>query len=123
MKEVGKDIKPVDTSHLIRSGDFCEVVSGMFKDDGLKRGNYVYVAGHKTLPISQEDMYTQRVMFLCHKANKEGSISMEEGFFLIDPSSLMKVDGKKQRRMSETLSQQIEESKLAMSESPSEHSN
>lgn len=110
----------IDTSHLIGQGDFCEIVSTEFKDDGLKRGNYVFVAGQRAFPISEEDMYTQRIVFLCHKCDRKGELDMKAGFYLIDPNSLLKLPEDKQERMYEVFENQIEKTQLVMEDSPSE---
>lgn len=106
----------IQISHLIKPHDFCEIVSEEFKDDGLKRGNYVYVAGQRAFPVSEGDMYTQRVMFICHKANRKGEISLEEGFFLIDPRSLFKLDDETQEKLMYGLEDQIERERFLHAE-------
>lgn len=110
----------IDVAHLIQQGDFCEIVSTEFKDDGLKRGNYVFVAGQRAFPISEDDMYTQRIVFMCHKCNRKGVLDMEAGFFLIDPASLMKLPEDKQEKLYAGFEAQIEHARLITEDSPSE---
>lgn len=77
----------------IKNGDFCEIVTDKFIHNDVKRGHIIYVAGHKALPVSDEDPYTQRIKFLVHLYNsKERTMGKE--LYLIDPSSIMPVDVK-----------------------------
>jgi hypothetical protein len=80
----------------IQSGDFCEIVSDKFTDQGIKRGHVVYVAGHKALPISEEDPYTQRIKFLVHLYNLH-DFSMGKEIYLMDPNSILPFDENKQK--------------------------
>jgi hypothetical protein len=76
---------------FIRNGDFCEVVSDKFVEEGIKRGHVVYVAGHKALPISEEDPYTQRIKFFVHVYNPH-MYEMSKEIYLMDPNSLQRHD-------------------------------
>jgi hypothetical protein len=78
---------------FIRNGNFCEVVSDKFVEEGIKRGHIVYVAGHKALPISEEDPYTQRIKFFVHLYN-EHERTMSKDIYLMDPNSMLPVDVK-----------------------------
>ena len=79
----------METGKLIRVGDFCEVVSDKFIEHGVKRGHVVYVAGHKALPISESDPYTQRIKFLVHLYNQH-SAKMGKEIYLMDAVSMMR---------------------------------
>lgn len=76
---------------FIMTGDFCEIVSDKFTDQGIKRGHVVYVAGHKALPISEEDPYTQRIKFFVHLYNPIKK-TMGNELYLMDANSLMAFD-------------------------------
>lgn len=77
-------------SRYIRNQDFCEVVTDKFEEHGVKRGHVVYVAGHKALPISEEDPYTQRIKFFTHLFNQHtGEIA--PALYLMDPMSILPV--------------------------------
>lgn len=91
--------------NYIKTGDFCEIVSDKFVEHGVKRGHIVYVAGHKALPISDEDPYTQRIKFFVHTYN-EHTHEMGKELYLMDPNSMMAVDVKAGERF-------LEEYKLA----------
>lgn len=77
--------------NFIRNGDFCEVVSDKFVEHGVKRGHVVYVAGHKALPISENDPYTQRIKLLVHIYN-DHTFEMGKELYLMDPNSLSRLD-------------------------------
>ncbi len=79
------------TGKFIQSGDFCEVVTDKFVEHGVKRGHVVYVAGHKALPISEEDPYTQRIKFLVHLYNDHTG-EMGRALYLMDPDSILRLD-------------------------------
>ena len=80
-------------TNLIRNGDFCEVVSDKFVEHGVKRGHVVYVAGHKALPIAENDPYTQRIKFLVHTYNHL-TFEMSKELYLMDPASIMRLGDK-----------------------------
>lgn len=81
---------------LIKHGDFCEVVTDKFVEQGTKRGHVVYVAGQKAIPENPEDLYTQRIKLLVHLMDREGHILTDKGIYLMDPDSLQKVKESKQ---------------------------
>lgn len=72
----------------IQNGDFCEVVTDKFTDQGVKRGHLVYVAGHKAIPEKEEDPYTQRIKFFVHLYNPIQK-TMSKELHLMDPSSIL----------------------------------
>lgn len=82
----------------IQSGDFCEIVSDKFTDQGIKRGHIVYVAGHKALPISEEDPYTQRIKFFVHLYDEQQK-RMGKEIYLMDANSILPLDEKVQEKM------------------------
>ena len=75
-------------TELIRVGNFCEIVTDKFTKEKIKRGHIVYVAGHKSLPISDEDPYTQRVKFFVHTYDAHDKLMGTE-LYLIDPNSIL----------------------------------
>lgn len=80
----------------IMTGDFCEIVTDKFVEEGIKRGHVVYVAGHKALPMSDEDPYTQRINFFVHIYNPH-TYEMGKGLYLMDPKSILPFDEEKQK--------------------------
>jgi hypothetical protein len=83
----------------IKNGDFCFLVTNKFaKTFGMNKGDKVYVAGHKALPISDSDPYTQRIKFFVHtyKDNKMG-----QELLLVDPRSIKRFDDETQATMLE----------------------
>ena len=89
-----------DTSKFIRTGDFCKLVSDKFEDNDVKRGHLLYVAGHKPLPISEEDPYTQRIKFFVHLVSKDGRIDTTK-LYLMDANSMQKVGSRKKKQLLE----------------------
>lgn len=82
------------TKRYIKSNDVCHIVSDKFIEQGVKRNQLVYVAGHRVLPIAENDPYTQRIKFLCQLLSKDGEL--DQKLYLIDPTSLSLVGKKKQ---------------------------
>lgn len=87
----------------IVSDDFCEVVVDHLKDDGLVRGQRVYIVGQRALPISEEDPYTQRIKFFAHILKDAKTMEFDQRMFLLDPSSLKKVGKKEQEKLTKRL--------------------
>ena len=87
---------------FIRNGDFAEIVTDKFFDQGVKRGRLVYIAGHRALPISENDPYTQRIKFMTHLLEDE-HVKPSLGLFIMDPDSLLKVDENKGKALLEIM--------------------
>lgn len=81
---------------LIKVGNFCEVVTDRLTDQGVKRGHIVYVAGHRVLPVSEGDPYTQRIKFLVHLTNM--GVKESDNLYLIDPNSIQPVSKSRQKK-------------------------
>ncbi len=94
----------MNTDKLIRSLDFCQIVSDKFADEiGVKRNHVVYVAGLKALPVSDEDPYTQRIKFFCHLV-KDDHVDATK-LYIVDPTSIQKVGKLKQKKLTQILSE------------------
>lgn len=89
--------KGFDPSKLINVHDFVKVIDTLNDrntTDGeaqdLKKGSVLYVGAVKSLPIDENDFYTQRIHFLCHTFDKDvGSVDSTR-FYLVDPSGVKK---------------------------------
>lgn len=77
----------------IHDGDFCLMNTDKHDDIGIKRGQRVYIAGHRAVPISAEDPYTQRIKFFCHTVDN-GLVTFGK-IYMFDALSLKHV-GKKE---------------------------
>jgi hypothetical protein len=81
----------------IQNQDFCEVVTDKFEEQGVKRGHIVFVAGHRALPIAEEDPYTQRIKFFTHLFNQHtGEVNPD--LYLMDPLSILPVSDSLQEK-------------------------
>lgn len=84
----------VDYDSLINSLDFVEVVVDKFEEQGVKKGDVVFIAGLKAFP-TDEDPYTQRIKFFVHLM--EGDyIDVDKGIYVMDPASVLKLPQEKQ---------------------------
>lgn len=86
-----------DTSSYIMPLDFCEIVTDKMQEEGVKRGQLVYVAGYKALPVSDTDPYNQRIKFFCNLVDKEGHV--DPHLYVIDPVTIQKVSKSKQKKL------------------------
>jgi hypothetical protein len=93
----------VDTSKFIRNGDFCKIVTDKFEEHGVKRNHLVYVAGHRALPITEEDPYTQRIKFTCHLVTNNHVVW--EHLYLMDANSVQKVSKSQQKKLTSILNE------------------
>lgn len=87
----------------INTDDFCEIITDNLKDDGLARGQRVYVVGQRALPISEQDPYTQRIKFFVHILKNKKTMEFDQRLFIVDPLSIKKVGEKEQKKLSERL--------------------
>ena len=89
----------MDTSKLIHTADFCQIVSDKFAEDtGVKRGHIVYVAGLKALPEDENDPYTQRIKFFVNLVSHDGHVDGSK-LYLVDPRSIQKVGKLRQKKL------------------------
>ena len=91
---------------LIRPEDFCEIVVDKFVEEGAPKGTRVYVAGHKALPISEEDPYTQRIKFLVHLVENKHVVFGP--LYIVDPNSIKLVKPNEQKKLAKILGEDIE---------------
>lgn len=84
--------------NLIKVGDFCEVVNDKFTEWGVKRGHLVHVVGHRVLPLTEEDPYTQRIKFLVRLTDKEHRPTGNQ-LYLMDPVSILPVSNRRQKSL------------------------
>lgn len=101
--------KNYNTDHLIRTADFCQIVSDKFAEEtGVKRGHIVYIAGHKALPESENDPYTQRIKFFVNLVSRDGVVDGSK-LYLVDPVSIVKVNPRRQKTLLEKARAKIED--------------
>jgi hypothetical protein len=80
-----------ETGKFIHNNDFCEITTDKILHENMKQGAIVFVVGHKALPISEDDPYTQRIKFFCHLFDNH-TYTMSKELYPLDPSSLRKLD-------------------------------
>lgn len=87
--------------NLIRPSDYCLINTDKFEEnEGVKRGQRVWIAGHRALPISEEDPYTQRIKFYVHLLDKDGLLILPN-MYIMDPNSLKKVGKNEAKKLKE----------------------
>jgi hypothetical protein len=84
---------------LIKPDDFCEIVTDNLEKDGIKRGQRVLIVGHRALPISEEDPYTQRIKFFANILLDAKTMEFDPRLFLLDPRSVEKLKKKEQEKL------------------------
>lgn len=95
-------------SKFIIDKDFVIVTSDKFEHQELKKGQRGFIAGHRALPISADDPYTQRIKFLLHPILKDGSVDFER-LYLIDANSLKKVGTREAKNLQDKLDKLLED--------------
>jgi len=87
---------------LIKGLDFVTCVNGNFEEYGVSEGQLAFVAGHRSLPINEDDPYLQRIHFLIHPLNEDETINFTI-LLVVDGRSLAKVSEEEQERLTEKL--------------------
>lgn len=74
---------------LIYPMTFVYVNTNKFAEEegGIEKGDIVFVAGTKSLPLSEDDPYTQRI-FVYVQPVVDDYIDDTKGFYLMDPINL-----------------------------------
>jgi hypothetical protein len=96
-----------DLMKFIKDQDFCLIATDKFEEkEGIKRGQRVYIAGHRAFPISEDDPYTQRIKFFVHLVN-DGEVVFGP-LYVMDAISLKLVGKREQEKLAEKLKFKIE---------------
>jgi len=90
----------------IREGDFCLMNTDKHDDIGVKKGQRVYVAGSRALPITEDDPYTQRIKFFCHLI-KDGNVTFDN-IYMFDATSLKHVGSLEAKKLNNNLTKLLE---------------
>lgn len=90
----------------IKDQDFCEIITDKFVEERVPKGTRIYVAGHKALPISEDDPYTQRIKFLVHVVKDKHVVFGD--IYLMDAQSLRLVKPNEQKKLAKILEEDIE---------------
>lgn len=96
---------------LIKTNDFCEIVTDKFEEQGYGKGQYVFIAGMKAVPDDEDDPYTQRIKFFVHILVDQKHVNVEGGLFIMDPRSLKKLPKVKQRKLNNILKNDFSQDK------------
>lgn len=88
----------------ITTGMFCTVETSDYCEHGIKRGNLVYVYGDFMSPISEEDPYAFRKLFLA-TLTKERHVVDNSIKFTVDGKNLKPVKATAQERLQKLLEQ------------------
>lgn len=93
---------------LLRPNEFALINTDIFEaEEGIKRGQRVYIAGHKALPISREDPYTQRVKFFVHLVDN-GQVVLGP-LYVMDPKSLKSLGANEEKKLQANLKKAVED--------------
>lgn len=81
-------------------GDFCTVVDSELAEHGIRKGYLIYVSGQSDMPMSEEDPYTLRRIFIAQHVSKDGHIFTDGDHkaFYIDPKRLKAVSKIRQEK-------------------------
>lgn len=107
--------KKYDPKKLITDFDFCKIKSKdeKLKEDGFHNGDIVFVAGKNLLPIDKNDPYKMKYYMMIQRCDDEGNLLAEEGYFLVDPLSLKRVNRAQQERLTKKLEKKMQETLYA----------
>ena len=68
---------------VIETNKFAKVTDSSFEEHGVAKGDIVFIAGDAMHPVSEDDPYTFRKIFIAAFTNEEGKVMAEEkGFFI-----------------------------------------
>lgn len=101
--------------NLIQPFDFVTVTKKHKKltDQGIRRGDTLFVQGHTILPVSDKDPYVQRIYMSCHKV-VEGHVQLpfvegtDSALYIVDGMSLQKMTEEASVGLAATLEADVE---------------
>lgn len=94
-------------TRYIRDKDFVRITSKDFENEGLSYDQRAFVAGHRALPITKEDPYTQRIKFLLHPVVNKHVVF--DKLYLIDANSMELLKVKEAKKLNTILEKELEE--------------
>lgn len=72
---------------MLGNNNFVRLNTDKHEKIGLEKGQLLVIAAAKAYPLSEEDPYTQRVMFFTQKI-VDGVLNINDKIFVLDPSSI-----------------------------------
>lgn len=87
---------------MIRPMDFCRSNSTRLKEDGIKKGQVVFVAGTRMIPNDPEDIYNQRCYIVIQTIDKETNLP-DSDMLMVDPQWMTRLGPKKQEELTEKM--------------------
>lgn len=90
--------KSFDPSKLIQPNTFVAVSTGALEEKGILQGDLIYVSNLQALPMSEDDLYTQRLHIVGHKYLGNGLIDTTQ-IMLFDPNDVSKVKSKLNKKL------------------------
>lgn len=93
---------------LVEAGQFCTVDSSQFTEYGVKMGDLVYLAGDALYPVTEDEPYTYRKVFVA-AFTEDGHLLDKKKPFLIDGMNLVPVAEARQQSLSDLLKEDFEE--------------
>lgn len=98
----------------ITNRDFVYITSEAFVEEGLAFGQRGFIAGHRALPITKEDPYTQRIKFLVHPVVDKHVVF--DKLYLLDANSMELVGKKEAKKLNHILEEDLKEYEDAVSD-------
>lgn len=110
---------------FIQPYDFVTVTKKhkKLREQGIERGDTLFVQGHKILPVSGKDPYLQKVYMSCHKVI-DGHVQLpfvegsDSALYVVDGMSLQKLSEEASAELSESLNADVEAYTGETNESP-----
>lgn len=84
----------------LQVGQFCKLLTSDYAYEyGIKKGDYLYVAGDGVVNVGEEDPYQLRRILVCAKVCSGGHIDITTGGITIDGLKLGAVSDAKQKKL------------------------
>ncbi|PZQ78028.1 hypothetical protein [Pseudomonas phage PPAY] len=93
---------------IVNVGDFVEVLDSSFVEHGVKKGDFIYIAGDSIVAVSEKDPYQLRRLFVA-AFMEDGHILADRKPFLIDGKRCKPVSEAKQQKFAEKMKQDFGE--------------
>lgn len=91
---------------VVQVGMFCRVQDSNFAEHGVKKNDIVYIAGDSYVPISEDDPYSFRRIFVAAWMNGD-VVDVNRGGFTIDGVRLKPVSKAKQEKLEAILNEEF----------------
>lgn len=69
---------------MVKKGDFVTIIDNDFSEYGVEEGDELFIAGDFVTPLTEDDPYALRQIFIAAEVGEDGHVRINDGGFTVD---------------------------------------